>query len=89
MVRYKPKAKIAKEVHDTVQSLGGRFLKPVEEHEENNKEQETEDDEKWIEVDKKTSLEKCKQVGRDCVHNHTCKILNTEPTLSTPSPNRP
>jgi hypothetical protein len=57
---YKPKARIGEEVFEKIRSMGGRFVRQVEN--DTKKEGGHEDDEKWIEVDKKTALEKCKQV---------------------------
>lgn len=40
--------------------MGGRFVRQVENDDKN--EAQNKDDEKWVEVDKKTAVEKCKQV---------------------------
>jgi len=63
IVQYKPKARIAKEILAKIHSLGGRFLKQVENA--NDEEGHLEDDVKWIEADEKTSLEKIKQALRE------------------------
>lgn len=61
--QYRTKGRIGQEVLDKIQSRGGRFLRQLEAPDDNNKKEgQTEDDEKWVEVDDKTALEKCKQV---------------------------
>lgn len=61
ITQYKPKAAIAKEVLQVITERGGRFLKQVE-HENEEDKPRTEDEEKYIQVNEKTALEKCKQV---------------------------
>jgi hypothetical protein len=60
--QYKPKAAIAKQIFDIITERGGRFLKQVE-HEDGKVR--NEDDQKYVQVDKKTALEKCKQALRE------------------------